>query len=408
MKKLMIIGAGKGQVPLILKAKEHGLFVLVVSPVGDYPGIDLADLHVNEDIYDKERLLEIALAEKIDFVLSDQSDFAVPTVAFIAEKLNLPGNSIESAEYYTNKNKMRSLCSQHGIPIPAFVTINKIEQIENISFPLPWIVKPSDSQGSRGVKKINYKEELKDGLSEALKYSKQHCAIVEEFFEGREVVCEGFVLNGQYYNVAFGDRKYFDLKDLFIPSQTIFPSTLDIQYIDKIIQFETKIAQAAQPKFGIIHSEYLINETTGEIRIVETALRGGGVYIASDLIPLSTGIDLTELLLLSMLGYMEDVEKKLLNSNRNKVAAYICFYLKEGGVTFASDFNELKKNSSVIRAEIENIKEGYNVPLFVHKGMRQGPFIVNVDSLGQYEELLSYLEKEVLVEVDGCPGVVWS
>ena len=43
MKKIMILGAGIYQVPLILKAKEMGLYTLVVSYPGPYPGFALAD-----------------------------------------------------------------------------------------------------------------------------------------------------------------------------------------------------------------------------------------------------------------------------------------------------------------------------------------------------------------------------
>ena len=42
MKKLMVLGAGYDQVPLIERAKQMGLYVVTVSP-GDYPGMKLAD-----------------------------------------------------------------------------------------------------------------------------------------------------------------------------------------------------------------------------------------------------------------------------------------------------------------------------------------------------------------------------
>lgn len=43
MKKIIILGAGVYQVPLIKKAREMGLFVIVVSIAGNYPGFVLAD-----------------------------------------------------------------------------------------------------------------------------------------------------------------------------------------------------------------------------------------------------------------------------------------------------------------------------------------------------------------------------
>ena len=51
-KKLMILGAGIYQVPLIKKAKEMGLETLVVSIKGNYPGIALADSFYEIDTRD--------------------------------------------------------------------------------------------------------------------------------------------------------------------------------------------------------------------------------------------------------------------------------------------------------------------------------------------------------------------
>ena len=41
--KIMIVGAGVYQVPLIQRAKERGLETIVVSPDGNYPGLAIAD-----------------------------------------------------------------------------------------------------------------------------------------------------------------------------------------------------------------------------------------------------------------------------------------------------------------------------------------------------------------------------
>ena len=43
MTKIMILGAGIYQVPLIETAKKMGLYTIVVSIPGNYPGFALAD-----------------------------------------------------------------------------------------------------------------------------------------------------------------------------------------------------------------------------------------------------------------------------------------------------------------------------------------------------------------------------
>lgn len=60
MKKIMILGAGIYQVPLILKAKEMGLYTLVVSYPGPYPGFALADECLYLDTRDEAGILKAA------------------------------------------------------------------------------------------------------------------------------------------------------------------------------------------------------------------------------------------------------------------------------------------------------------------------------------------------------------
>ena len=43
MKKILILGAGIYQVPLIKTAKRMGLYTIVASIPGNYPGFELAD-----------------------------------------------------------------------------------------------------------------------------------------------------------------------------------------------------------------------------------------------------------------------------------------------------------------------------------------------------------------------------
>ena len=64
MKKIMILGAGIYQVPLIETAKRMGLYTIVVSIPGNYPGFALADKVYYENTVDE--LLTPALKVKTD------------------------------------------------------------------------------------------------------------------------------------------------------------------------------------------------------------------------------------------------------------------------------------------------------------------------------------------------------
>ena len=68
MKKVLILGAGIYQVPLIQRAKKLGYYTIVASWPGKYPGFQYADKVYYVNTTDKEKLLEIAREEGISGV----------------------------------------------------------------------------------------------------------------------------------------------------------------------------------------------------------------------------------------------------------------------------------------------------------------------------------------------------
>lgn len=411
MKKLLIIGAGIGQVPLLQKAKARGIHVTVVSIPGNYPCFELADDIIYADVFDRDLVVEEAKKRGITAVLSDQNDLMIPTVAYVAEKLGLPGNRFDTVMTYCNKNCFRDACDKAGVPCPKHIAVNTPDDdLSVFGGVFPLMVKPADSQSSIGVKKVVNQEELQVALQFALEKSPTHSAIVEEFFEGREVVCEGFVDNGKYYSLQFADRRYFDLEGVLIPSQTIFPSNLDKEIQRRIVGYEQALSNTTKPAFAITHSEYLVNEATGEIRVVESALRGGGVYISSDLIPMTTGIDINDVLLDKALGVEVDVDSVFAN-RKDKAAAYVCFYMPEGIIQTIEGVEELKGLPYVRKAYIDDLAVGQQTMPPNFKGARKGPVLVQGESRDDLESKIIEVQntlKATVKTVDGdfC-GICW-
>ncbi len=397
--KLLIVGASIGQVPLLIKAKERGIHVTVVSIPGDYPCFKLADDIIYADIFDRDLVVSEAKKRGITAVISDQNDLMMPTVAYVAEKLGLHGNLFETVMTYCNKNRFRDVCDKVGVSCPKHFAVNSLnDDLSLFDGVFPLMVKPADSQSSIGVKMVNNEEELKTALHFALEKSPTHSAIVEEFFEGKEVVCEGFVDNGRYYLLGFADRRYFDLKGVLIPSQTIFPSNLHKEVQRRIVGYEQALAKHTKPSFAITHSEYLVNDTTGEIRIVESALRGGGVYISSDLIPMATGIDINDVLLDKALGIDVNVDN-VFRKRKDNAAAYMCFYLPEGIVQSVSGIEEIKAMSFVKKAYIDDIDVGLITEPPSYKGARKGPILVHGNNRNELEKNISKIQNTLSVSV---------
>ena len=81
--KVLVIGAGIGQVPISLLAKKRGCYLIVVTIPGNYPCIEIADKVYYINIYDREEILRVAREENIDAVISDQNDLMMTTVSYI-------------------------------------------------------------------------------------------------------------------------------------------------------------------------------------------------------------------------------------------------------------------------------------------------------------------------------------
>lgn len=410
--KVLVIGAGIGQVPISLLAKKRGCYLIVVTIPGNYPCIEIADKVYYINIYDREEILRVAREENIDAVISDQNDLMMPTVAYISEHMSLPGNTFNQVQSYCNKNIFRQNCDKLSIPVPKHIRVVKEEiPVEFADIPFPWMVKPEDSQSSIGVAKVNSEEEYFIAIKNALKCSRNQAAILEEFFVGDEIVVEGFIYKGDYYNLGVADRRYFDLHNMFIPSQTIFPSIIPDQIIDKCVECEHKMSRYIKPDFAIVHSEYLVNQETGEIRIVESALRGGGVYISSHLLPIACGIDINDYLLDCSLGIEIPFDKLYESSKDKKASAYVCFYLPKGKVKTIEGLEEIQSLPYVHKCDIE-VYAGMETKEMTYKGQRLGPIILSGDDRQDIETKIKYVQSLLTIDVEAydglTEGIIWS
>ena len=114
-KTILILGANTLQMPLIEKANSMGMNTLVVSPFCDEPGHSISTFSEYFDIADQVEILKIARKYGVCGIITDQTDIPVRTVAYVAEKLGLPGIGYETAKLFTDKFLMREKCKDLGI-----------------------------------------------------------------------------------------------------------------------------------------------------------------------------------------------------------------------------------------------------------------------------------------------------
>ena len=143
----MILGAGIYQVPLIRTARRMGLYTIVVSIPGDYPGFALADKIYELNTRDKEAILAAAEKEQIDGICTSGTDVAVSTIGYVCEKMHLSGIPCEAAEILTDKAKMKDAFRQGGVSAADGMRVRSAEEAQKAAEQLgyPVVVKRVDS-----------------------------------------------------------------------------------------------------------------------------------------------------------------------------------------------------------------------------------------------------------------------
>lgn len=295
MKKLAVIGASYLQLPLVKKAKEMGLEVHCFAWEDGAVCKDVADFFYPISIVDKEDILDVCQKIGIDGICTIASDVAAPTVAYVANKMNLVGNDYEAAVRANNKYQMREAFMKAGVPCPKFfmVTPESLYDSDMLNslrdFQYPVITKPSDRSGSLGVTKIIRHRDFYPAVEFAMEKSFSHQAMVEEFIEGREISVEFISYNGVHYPLQITDKVTTGAPH-FVELEHHQPSTLSDEMFTTMYEITKVALNALGLTNGASHAEYRITED-GQIAIMEIGGRMGGDFIGSDLVRLSTGYD---------------------------------------------------------------------------------------------------------------------
>ncbi|MFX0011698.1 MAG: ATP-grasp domain-containing protein, partial [Candidatus Hermodarchaeota archaeon] len=300
-KTVYIIGAGEYQLPLIKIAKDMGLNVITSDRNPNAIGFKFADKSYAIDIKDKEANLNVAKKNNIDAIVTTSSEFAVRTVAYIGEKLNLKTNSYQSSKLVTDKYLMREALAKNKILMPYFEKIST--EKEAISFSkknnFPIVIKAVDNAGNRGVTIVKSQKEIAPAIKSAYNYSKKKYLLVEEYINGTEHTIEGLIYKNQHSILGISDTTR-NPPPYPVDLSLIYPSNKDNSIIEKVKKVVNNSITALGLSIGETHTEVILRD--GEPFLIEAAARAGGMHIPSKIIPALTGINMNEELLKMSLG----------------------------------------------------------------------------------------------------------
>lgn len=408
MKKLMIIGAGVYQVPIIKKAKARGLYTIAVSPYGSYPGLEIADKTYDLDVRNQSEILEAARREGIDGITTDQTDMAMRSVAYVAEQLNLPGIGYECARLFTDKYQMRKKSEELHLPTIQCRNIGSLD--DSIQFfnevHTSIIIKPVDNQGSRGVYRIDSIEDLKAKYFETERYSVNGMVIAEQFIKGEEYEVDSIVIDGQEHTLMCGDIVLFDLPDVFSSCTRMYPSNRNPETIKRLLDLNKKTIEGFGLKSGLTHSEYVVDEN-GQPYLIEAAARGGGAFVSSDITTLQTGLDTAEYLIDTALGIPTD---KASIGYELCHCGTISFYLPEGRIVGIDGVQEALNFPFIHGSLLPEVQVGIETGKFTDKTSRYIS-VLSASTRADLEQRFQKYRDTINIQVEtaaGIQGPIWK
>ena len=353
MKNLLVCGAGAGMEQSLSLLRDIVDQIIVVTD-RPFDAAPFADKVIEAYPRDEHKVLAAMTAAiglpEISGVFS--LGYENPRViARLTEWFRTPGLSYEVMETSALKEKRIQALSSAGIAVPAFIVAqgkeNTLKAIGQIGYPC--IIKPNDQTSSIGVSLIATEADRDKLVQHALDHSETKTVVVESFLIGTEHTVEGLFADGQMYATGFSDRNYED-KHRFAPfifeNGDNLPSALPANKKEQVIEIAKEAARALGYRDTAFHGDFMFS-SAGQVIVLELTPRLSGSRFGTELVPLSTGVNVLRNAVRLCLGEKINLSELIetVNPPRSVVARFLP---STGGIIqHVGDLSTLKNRGEI-------------------------------------------------------------
>lgn len=399
-KRLMLLGGLRYLLPVIEEAHKLGVYVITADYLPDNIAHKYSDEYCNVSIIDKEAVLKAAQELKIDGILSHAVDPGVVSAAYVAEKMGLSFQcSYKAACILQDKYLFRQYLSENGFNCPNAKGYNNAEDaLKDVDFfNWPVIVKPVDSAGSKGVTKVEDKENLKEAIDFALSCSISKNFIIEDFLDkvGAQSSADIFTVDGKLVYPAYSDQ-LFDPKaaNPYTPAIEIWPSTMEQKHQDDLTDQLQRLVLLLDMKTGIYNVESRVC-SNGKAYIMEVSPRGGGNRIA-ELQDMATAQSLIRAEICKALSLpLDEISTPVYNG---VWCNYIIHSNEEGILKYVEVDKDFCKQ--YVKDEGLIVKEGDHVAPFTGANNSLGTLFLRAENRQELDSILAEIENYVKIVLE--------
>ena len=342
MKKALVLCGGIPQIELIRQLKERGVYTILADMNENVPARAHADKFYKVSVLDVEGVKQVAIDEKVDYVMTVCADQVLEVVAKISEELGLPWYiDAETAENVSKKSYMKKIFWDNGVPTTKYVILDKYDEkaVKDLRYPI--IVKPVDAYSSRGVRRVENEDELKEAIAVATDISRTKTAIVEEFFEGDEISVDIYVEEGKANILCLTNIYKIGEDGKFIINRSRIPADVSEDIKNQISETVQKIATA----FNLRNTPMLVQLISNgkKISVIEFCARTGG-GIKFQMIKKFSGFDIVKAVVDLTLGEKPHISE-IKKPERITVNEFV--YCYPGTLDHTEGFEELRREGVI-------------------------------------------------------------
>ena len=301
-KRLLILGAGRGQIGLYKAAREMGVISIAgTMPDNNPPCIPLADEVCYMNILNPDEVESRTADLQFDGVATCCLDRGLKALGRLCDKRSLSGYSENVAGLCNDKSKMKLCFYENGVNTAAFKQISTdqdlFKAIDEIGG-YPVIIKATDLAGSQGIYKACNDEDALLGFYKAKSVTRVDYVLVEKFLKGREFGAQAFVFNGEIlFVLPHGDILY--QADTAVPIGHYVPYECSDDLREKIYKEAEKAIKAIGLNNCAVNIDFI--EENGVIYVLELTGRIGANCLP-ELVNVNYGINYYKMVIASALG----------------------------------------------------------------------------------------------------------
>jgi len=269
--------------PYIKAARRLGIEVTIASEGVHSLVAEVAQgLHIDFSNLDAaiEVIIQAHQSHAFNGILGSD-DQTVELAAHIASRLKLIHNPPEAALCSSRKDLARAQLSLADCPVPLHCLLNLELPLDKQMAGLPWpcVLKPLSMSASRGVIRVNDKNEfitacerLKPIVATANTRFEQTHLLIEDYIDGIEIAYEGFLHQGELNTITIFDKPDPLTGPYFAETIYVTPSSLPAELQQTIKTVISKACAAYGLQTGAVHAECRIDKNNN-VWILEIASR---------------------------------------------------------------------------------------------------------------------------------------